>query len=84
MRALPAYASSTNWPTTKASKSISALPPQMGTMLIGPVFSSVTRPQLSHGLVVGKHPQDTLVRPLMHTSRFNRHRTMRAPFEPSA
>src|SRR4029453_18762464 len=53
-----------------ASKSISALPPQMGTMLIRSIFSSVTRPLLSHGLVVGKHPQDTLVCPLMHTSRF--------------
>jgi hypothetical protein len=76
-------ASSTNWPTTKVSKSISALPPQVSTMLIWSVFSGVTRPLLSHRLVVGKHPQDTLVRPLLHTSRFDRHGTVRAPFEPS-
>ena len=82
--ALPARASSTNRPTAKASKSISALPPQMGTMLTWPVFLSVTRPLLSYRLVVGKHPQDTLVSPLIHTSRFDRRRTVRAPFEPSA
>jgi hypothetical protein len=70
-------------PTTKTRKSVSALPPQMGTMLIGSIFSSVGGTLLSHRLVIGKHPQDVLVRPLMHTSRFNRHGTARAPFEPS-
>ncbi|MGB7713425.1 MAG: hypothetical protein WBL81_00390, partial [Pseudolabrys sp.] len=62
----------------------SALPPQMGTMLSWFVLSSITRPLLSHGFVIGKHPQNTLVCPLMHTSRFDRHRTMRAPFEAKA
>jgi len=56
----------------------------MGTMLIGSVFSSVARTLLSHGLVVNKHPQDALVRSLVHTSRSDRHRTGRPPFEPSA
>ena len=56
----------------------------MGTMLMWSVFLSVTRPLLSYRFVVGKHPQDTLVGPLIHTSRFDRHRTVRAPFEPSA
>jgi hypothetical protein len=65
-------------PTTKVSKSISALPPQMGTMLIRSVFSPVACSLLSHGLVIGKHPQDMLVRPLMHTSRFGRHSIIRA------
>jgi hypothetical protein len=51
-----ARASSTNRSTTKASKSISALPPQLGTMLIWPVISSVTRPLLSHDLVIRQHP----------------------------
>ena len=63
----------TNRPTAKASKSISALPPQMGTMLIGSVFSSVARTLPSRGLVVVKHPQDTLVCPLVHSSRLNWH-----------
>jgi hypothetical protein len=76
-------ASSTNRPTTKASKSISALPPQLGTMLIWPVTSSVTRPLLSHGLMVRQHPQNTLVRSLVHASRLNRHSAARSPFEPS-
>jgi hypothetical protein len=49
--------SSTKWPTTQASESILALPPQMGTMLIWSVFSGVTRPLLSHRLVIGKHPK---------------------------
>jgi hypothetical protein len=53
-------------------------------MLIWPIVPSVTRALLSHRLVVGKHPQDTLVRPLMHTSQLDRHRTVRTPFEPSA
>jgi hypothetical protein len=78
-----ARASSTNRPTTKASKSISALPPQLGTMLIWPVISSVTRPLLSHGLVVRQHPQNTLVRSLVHASRLDRHSAARSPFEPS-
>src|SRR5512139_2625661 len=90
MSALPPIATakadirSMDRPTTKPSKSISALPPQMGTMLIRAVFSPVACSLLSHGLVIGKHPQETLVRPLMHTSRFDRHHTVRAPFEPIA
>src|SRR6476620_816850 len=56
----------------------------MGTMLIWSVFSSVTRPLLSHRLVVGKHRQNMLVRLLTHTARFDRHGSVRAPFEPSA
>jgi hypothetical protein len=75
---------STNWPTTKVSESISALPPQMSTMLLWSVFSGVTRSLLSHRLVIDKQPRDTLVRSLMHASRFDRHNTARAPFEPSA
>jgi len=35
---------STNWPTTEASESVSALPPQMDTMLAWSVLSSITRP----------------------------------------
>src|SRR5262245_58188337 len=73
-----------NVPTTNAGKSVSALPPQMDAMLAGSVFSSITRPLLSHGLVIGKHPQDMLVSPLGHTSRLDRHGTVHAPFEPSA
>ena len=45
----------------------------MGTMLIGSVFSSVARTLPSRGLVVVKHPQDTLVCPLVHSSRLNWH-----------
>jgi hypothetical protein len=79
-----ARASSTNRPTTKVSESISALPPQMSTMLFWSVFSGVIRPSLSHRLVIGKHPQDALVRPLMHPAGFDRDGAARAPFEPSA
>jgi hypothetical protein len=45
---------------------------QMRPMLIWPIFSSVARPLLSDGLVVGKHPQKTLVRPLVHGSGLHR------------
>src|SRR5262245_31928592 len=38
-----------------------------------------TRPLLSHGLVIGKHPQNTLVCPLVHTSRFDRDGAVCAP-----
>jgi hypothetical protein len=48
------------------------------------IFLSVTHPLLSDRSVVGKHPQDTLVCPRIHTSRFDRHSTLRAPFEPRA
>jgi hypothetical protein len=34
--------------------------------------------------VVGKHLQNMPVSPLVHTSRLDRHRTVRTPFEPSA
>jgi len=73
-----------NWPTARESKSISALPPEMGNVLSWFVLSSITRPLRSHGLVIGKHPQDTLVRPLMHTSRFDRDGAVCAPIEASA
>ena len=56
----------------------------MGTMLIWSVFSSVTRPLLSHGLVVRQHPPETLVRSLVHTTRLDRNCAARCPFEPSA
>ena len=72
------------WPPAKARKSVSALPPQMGIVLIGPGFSSVACTLISYGLVVGKHPHDALVRPLMHTSRLYRHSTACPPLEPSA
>jgi hypothetical protein len=39
-----------------ANHPISALPPQLGTMLIWPVISSVTRPLLLHDLVIRQHP----------------------------
>jgi hypothetical protein len=48
------------------------------------MFSSVTRPPISHGLVVGKHPQNTLVRPLVHGSGFDRHGAVPSPLEPRA
>src|SRR4029079_15857085 len=71
-------------PPAKTRKSVAALSPQVGTMLIGPGCSSVACTLISYGLVVGKHPQDALVRPLMHTSRFDRHGAVCAPLEPSA
>jgi hypothetical protein len=43
-------------PSAKARKPVSALPPQMGIVLIWPVFSSVTRALLSQGLVIGQLP----------------------------
>src|SRR5262249_27318081 len=79
-----ARASSTNRPTAQDGKSISALPPRMGTILVWSVFSSVTRPLLSHGLVVRQHPQNTLVRSLVHASRLDRRSAALSPFEPSA
>jgi hypothetical protein len=77
-------ARSSNRPTTQESESISALPPQMGMMLIWSVFSSITRPLLSHRLVVGQQSQDPLVRSLLHASRLNWHDTARSPLEPCA
>jgi hypothetical protein len=56
----------------------------MGTMLIWSIFSSVTRPLLSQRLVVGQHPQDSLVRSLVHAPRLDRDSAARSPFEPSA
>jgi hypothetical protein len=53
-------------------------------VLIWSGFSSVACTLISYGLVVGKHPQNALVRPLMHTSRFDRHGAVCAPLEPSA
>jgi hypothetical protein len=41
-------------PSAKARKPVSALPPQMGIVLIWPLFSSVARALLSHGLVIGQ------------------------------
>ena len=70
-------------PSAKARKPVSALPPQMGIVLIWPLFSSVARALLSHGLVIGQLPQNTLVRLLVHASRLDRHGT-RPPVEPSA
>lgn len=52
-------------------------------VLIWPPFSSVARTLLSHGFVVGKHPQNTLVRFLVHGLRLDRDVTARSPFEPS-
>src|SRR4051794_37557359 len=66
----------------QACKPVSALPPRMGPILSWPEFSSVARPLLSHGL--GKHPQPTLVRPLVHASGLDRHRAARSPFEASS
>jgi hypothetical protein len=70
-------------PSAKVHKPVSALPPQMGIVLILPVFSSVARALLSHGLVVGKHRQNTLVRLLVHGSRLERHGITQSPFQPS-
>jgi hypothetical protein len=74
---------SAKWPSAKAHKPVSALPPQMGIVLIWPLFSSVARALLSYRLVVGQLPQNTLVRLLVHASRLDRHGT-RPPVEPSA
>ena len=71
-------------PPAKTRKSVSALSPQVGIVLIWSGFSSVACTLISDGLVVGKHLQDALVRPLMHTSRFDRHGAVCAPLEPSA
>src|SRR4051812_18829316 len=71
-------------PSAKSCKPVSALPPQVSTVLIRPVFSSVARPLLSHGLVVGQHPQNTLIRPLVHGSRLDRHGAAPSPLERSA
>jgi len=71
-------------PPAKTRKSVSALSPQVGIVLIWSGFSSVACTLISYGLVVSKHPQDALVRPLMHTSRFDRHGAVCAPLEPSA
>src|SRR5438874_5939191 len=56
----------------------------MGMMLIWSVVSSVSRPLISYGLVVGQHPQDSAVRSLVHASRLNWHGTARSPLEPCA
>jgi hypothetical protein len=71
-------------PPAKTRKSVSALSPQVGIVLIWSGFSSVACTLISYGLVVGKRPQDALVRPLMHTSRFDRHGAVCAPLEASA
>jgi hypothetical protein len=71
-------------PSAKYCKPVSALPPQMSPMLIWPIFSSVARPLLSHGLVVGQHPQNTLVRPLVHGSGLDWHGAAPSPLEPSS
>jgi len=75
---------SANRPSAKARKSVSALSPQMSTVLMWQGFSSVTRALLSHSLVVGKHPQNALVSLLVHASRFDRHGITRSPLKPSA
>jgi aquaporin Z len=51
----------------------------MSAVLIWPVFASVARALFSNSLVVGKHAQDSLVRPLVHTSRLDRHGIVSAP-----
>ena len=71
-------------PSTKRHKPVSALPPQMSAVLIWARSSSVACALLSHGLVVGEDTQDSLVRPLVHTSRLDRHGIVSAPFEPGA
>jgi hypothetical protein len=74
---------SANRPSTKARKPISALAPEMGSMLIWPGFSSVTCPLLSYSLVIGKHPQNALISLLVHSSRFDRH-GITGPLKPGA
>jgi hypothetical protein len=81
---LASRVSSTNWPSAKSRKPISALSPQVSTVLIWSVFSTVTCTLVSDGLVVGKHPQNTLVCPLVHTSRLDWPGTVPAPFQSSA
>jgi hypothetical protein len=56
----------------------------MGSVLVWPILSSIARALIPHRLVVGKLPQNTLVRLLVHTSRLDRHRAARSPFEAKA
>jgi hypothetical protein len=72
---------SASGPSAKGGKPVAALLPQMGTVLIRPVFSSVTRALISHRLVMGKLPQNTLVRLLVHASRFDGYSAALSPFE---
>jgi hypothetical protein len=56
----------------------------MGSVLVWPVLSSIARALLAQGLVVGKLRQNTLIRLLVHTSRFDGHSAARSPFEAKA
>src|SRR5262245_13974253 len=70
----------TDRPSTEARKPASALPPQMGSVLVRARFACVTCPLISHSLVVGNHPQNALVRVLVHSSRLVGYAAC-APFE---
>jgi hypothetical protein len=75
---------STNRPPTNAGKSVWTLPPQMGEMLIWSRFSTIACALLSQGLVIGKHPQNALIRPIVHRSRLDWQRTDCSPSDLSA
>jgi hypothetical protein len=73
---------SANRPSTKARKPVSALPPEMRIVFIWPRFASVACTLLSHRLVVGKHPQNTLVGSVVHGSGLHRQGAAPSPLEP--
>src|SRR6478736_6436821 len=56
----------------------------MSAVLIWPVFPNVARALFSNSLVMGERAEDSLVRPLVHTSRLDRHGTVSAPLESDA
>jgi hypothetical protein len=56
----------------------------MSAVLIWPVFSNVARALFSNGLVIGERAQNSLVRPLVHPSRLDQHRTVGATSKPCA
>jgi hypothetical protein len=60
------------------------LPPKMPIAFIRRCFASVARALLSHGLVVGKRPQNTLVRFLVHPFGPDRHSAAFSPFKSRA
>jgi hypothetical protein len=56
----------------------------MSAVLVWPVFSSVALALLPNSLVVGEQAEDSLVGPLVHSSRLDGHCATCLPLEPSA
>jgi hypothetical protein len=83
-KAVGTECSSAKRPSAKDRKSVGALLPQMGSVLIWPVLSSIARALISHLLVIGKFPQNPLIGLLVNASWLDRYGSARSPSEPSA